>query len=494
MGSTTKFSARSVTDIFCNYQICAFVSVLLFGMSSQAFSALDFTPRLEVSQTYSDNIELARRDKESEHVTQFNPGFSVSNLNSRYQFDIEYALENLYFWNDNDRNDSFHQLDAVADLEVLKERFFIDANANSSQALIDPEQTFATSTIESTGNVTDQFIWRISPYWVENLGSFAISTFRFGYSVVDVDEERADGALVNTRDDSERTERSASLRSFDPEDRLVWQLGYRKDKVNFDDNPTVEAERYQLDLDWRISRSITLLGVGGYEDNDFASTLDDRGDLDGDFWETGIRYQVSPRNQLEARYGERFFGNTRLFSWNYVGRRLDMQLQYNEELTTDNLEQEFRGIDEPPVELDDIETDLGRRDFEAFESDRFDALITYELSKSVFTLVMFDEDQKFQQSQLEDESRGVEFNWDWRFRPRTTFLFEFLWDEEKFQNIGAPEVENDTYEISFGLDYEISPRLTFNTIYAYSEQESDDNVNEFEANEVSVGLTYELIR
>ena len=427
MDSTVKTLASFVTtDKTRNHIVGVSLGILLFLISSQANSALNFTPRVEVSQTYSDNIELARRDKESEHVTQFNPGFSLSNLDSRYQVDIEYALDNLYFWNDNDRNDSFHQLDGVADLEILKERFFIDANANSSRALIDPEQTFATTTIESTGNVTDQFLWRISPYWVESLGTFAISTFRFGYGVVDVDEERADGALLDTRDDSSRTEHSVSFRNYDPDDRLLWELGYRKDKVNFDDNPTVQVERYQVDLGWRISRTITLLGVGGYEDNDFASTLDDRDDLDGDYWQAGVRYQLSPKNQLEAAYGERFFGNTRLFSWDFVGRRLNMQLQYNEELTTDNLEQDFRGIDEAPAELEDIETDIGRRDFEAFESDRFDAFFTYELPKSVFTLVLFDEDQKFQQSQLEDESRGAEFSWEWRFKPRTTFLFDFF--------------------------------------------------------------------
>ena len=70
----------------------------------------------------------------------------------------------------------------------------------------------------------------------------------------------------------------------------------------------------------------------------------------------------------------------------------------------------------------------------------------------------------------------------------------FFWDEEKFENIGAPDVDNDTYEISFGLDYEISPRLTLNTVYVYSEQEADNDLNEYEANEVSVGLTYEFTR
>ena len=81
------------------------ILILLVLTPTWVLAALKFTPRIEISQSYTDNVELSPRDEESEHVTQINPGFSLTNLKSRYKFSVEYDLENLFFWNDSDRNE-----------------------------------------------------------------------------------------------------------------------------------------------------------------------------------------------------------------------------------------------------------------------------------------------------------------------------------------------------------------------------------------------------
>ncbi|MEM1189238.1 MAG: TIGR03016 family PEP-CTERM system-associated outer membrane protein [Pseudomonadota bacterium] len=76
---------------------------------------------------------------------------------------------------------------------------------------------------------------------------------------------------------------------------------------------------FQLDRNWRATASY------GQEDNAFLSASSE---IDGTYWDAGVRWAPNSRVNFEAGYGERFFGKTPRFSAFYRHKRSTFRAQY----------------------------------------------------------------------------------------------------------------------------------------------------------------------
>ena len=463
------------------------ISICFLSLISANYSLAgwNFVPRIELRETYVDNVDLDNRDEEEEFVTEINPGFSLTKEDGRFIANIDYQLSNLFYLEESDRNESLHQLDAVTTTEILKQLFFLDFEAQAFQSLIDPTNRASTRLINTTGNRTDVERASISPHLNYAIGSFAIFNARYRYTVEEFDDEGSRNGNINALSDNDRNRYEFDLINYSLDDRFTWGLHYEYEELDFDDQPKFDFEKYYADIGYRLTNSIRLIGNYGYEDNDF--TRDIRtDDPDDEIWEAGFQWSITQRNLIEARVGERFFGDTFNGSWTYAGKRLGLNVQYVEDITA-GIAEDFGSI----TNFGQVQVDVPTRSNEVRERDRLDVSITYQLPKSDFELRGFREDRKFLESLENEDRQGMRFTWLWRFKPRTFYNLDLLWDNDKFDR-NNQELDEDSYEFSTGIGHEITPNATVDLLYTYITQDSDDNENEYDAHSVSIGLIHEF--
>ena len=184
----------------------------------------DFEPRIRVAQTYTDNVGLTENNTESEHVTEVTPGFSLSGEGRRATLDVEYRAQGLFFIDDSDRNDVFHQLGADGSLELVRNTLFFDANASQTQDLISADRAQPGSNIFTSGNRGDVSEYGFGPRLRYAFGSFAGLRASYRHSEVDFDNSDFDPASVES---STTDTASVSLSSGPRFDVVGWALNYQ---------------------------------------------------------------------------------------------------------------------------------------------------------------------------------------------------------------------------------------------------------------------------
>ena len=131
----------------------------------------DITPRISVSETYSDNINLDDNDKEWEMVTEVTPGISIHGEGARLRADLDYQMQNTFFLRESDGNGTFHQLNANGTAEVTRNFFFVDGASTMGQAVVDANDTASTGNLNNAGNRTDFYTYSLSPYIFPHFGN-----------------------------------------------------------------------------------------------------------------------------------------------------------------------------------------------------------------------------------------------------------------------------------------------------------------------------------
>jgi len=261
------------------------------------------TPRLNVIETYSDNVTLAAPGREvSDWVTQIQPGIRVNGTGARAQLSVDYALLGRMYMSNSDSNGVDHSLNANGLADLWDRRLFLDARANVSQVNVNPVNAQATSNVNITGNRTDLRRWSLTPYFIDRFGSFATIDARYGYAAT-----RTSSITSSTNNDNTRTD--LKLDSGPAFQVLGWGLLYGKQKTDYvsPNARDTSLENVSATGRYRMTPTFTALFTVGYEDNNYVST---RGDTSGGFWSAGGDWAPSERTHLTATFGNRYFGNT----------------------------------------------------------------------------------------------------------------------------------------------------------------------------------------
>ena len=110
-------------------------------------------PRLEVRETYTDNVSLAPRGQEqSDWVTEINPGVSVHARGARLQLHVDYTFQQLLYASNQDGNGHNNLLNGAGLLDIWNHNLFLEGNANIAQQNATPFGPQATSNVSFTNN------------------------------------------------------------------------------------------------------------------------------------------------------------------------------------------------------------------------------------------------------------------------------------------------------------------------------------------------------
>lgn len=283
------------------------------------------SPSLGLRSTYSDNVGLSTRGRESSDlVTEVAPGVAITGRGARLNLDAQYALVYRAYANNSSSNGHNHSLRSKASFDAFDRKLFLDASASIAQQNISTLGALSASDVNLTPNRTEVRQATFSPYWVSRLGTFAALTARYTWS-----RAESDGAtsVLNTDTQSASLQLASGSRFSD----LGWSLAYSKQEIESSRGrfASRSLESVTGTVRYRVLPTLFALGSLGHDENVFGSA---RGSTGGDFYSVGLEWAPSLRTKVSGEIGERYFGNTARLSAEHRTRLSTWNLSYNEQI------------------------------------------------------------------------------------------------------------------------------------------------------------------
>jgi uncharacterized protein (PEP-CTERM system associated) len=292
-----------------------------------------FEPRLEAAIQYADNINLAQAGEKAVNTAgiELAPGFYASYSSGSMNAAIDYSLIGRV-WDDSDYNDVTQRLEANGEWLAVPEWFSVSGQASYGDAIIDPRASLNTGGVGIFGpnNLTEYAAASVSPALRHRFNDFqAVAQYTYG-RVWYFNQGKGQPVVgFVTQQNSQDQEAHLSFGTADDNRRFSGTAFYEWQRSEYDTALPYVFERVGFDTGVQLGQTIWLVGdVGRESDLDKSTT---QGGLDSNFWSAGIRWAPNKRTSAEARYGERFFGQSYSFKFTHQARLLQFDASYSEE-------------------------------------------------------------------------------------------------------------------------------------------------------------------
>lgn len=449
------------------------------------------TPRIELGETYTDNVALSPQGQEkSDFVTEINPGLEVRGNGRRLQANLDYRAQTLLYADDDARNKIHQQLRADASAEVIEQNFFILGRVAHNQELLTAQGAASLSNIADTQNLSDVTSTSVSPLYRYAFGNHATLEMRY-----DLENIRHDAEILS---DSDTRAINIELQSGSRFTRWPWRVYLEQRTTDYDLGGTTVFKHAVGELRYGISRQFSLTSRLGHEDNDFGGVPTGPAPK-GDFWNAGAAWNPTERTSLEAAVGQRYFGKNMSGSFRHEGRHVTLHADYQEDVFTSQ-QLQFTGLNSGGVTCvgttspNLLETNffpefngvfghdmaqafslLGldlfpARSAEPFERKCLHVTAGINMSKNNITFGVFNERRLFQISAMTENAHGADTSWDWRVGARTHSVLSGGWQRSQFLS-GAHE-DNFRYA-GLALIHQFDPKASGAVNYRHTQRNSN---------------------
>ena len=317
--------------------LAAAVGLAALSLAPSSRADWQFDPRLELRETYTDNVMLLGPGQErSQLVSELTPGLAISNHSQRMDFSGSYS-KHLFKYADSDLGGingvrgNTQQLQANLKARLLGESLFLDSTASISQqgtsafgpgGLIEngvPGNGFAS------GVSSEIKAFRISPYFVQRFGSFARAELRYAR-----DRVSSDNAAFATSNGNNLSLNLASGQAFRV---LGWSLSYNRQELSdtLANNATSQSQSLSGALNYVYSSMLTMTVSTGYDEYDYQAP---GGTTKGKSWSVGGTWTPSSRTRVQASIGKRYFGDSYSLVAMHRGRSSVLSVNYSDSVTT----------------------------------------------------------------------------------------------------------------------------------------------------------------
>jgi hypothetical protein len=370
-------------------------------------------PRIESALMLVGNINLAEHSEDEVDVAgiEATPGIYASYYSPRAQAALDYTFIGRVF-EDEDYNDVSHRLAANGDYTLLPEWFFVRGQASYTDTIVDPAlgYNYGGSGLFNETNLAEVATASVEPGMHHEFRHVVVDA-RYSYGRVwYLDDVKAPTSplFAGYDDDAENQRLLLSASSVDPGAVTSVRAYYEWQASDFERSIPYRYERVGGELSVRIVESLRLVGDGGVESDLDEDTTD--GGLDTTFWHAGFQWRPDSRTTLDARYGERFFGDSYSVDFSRDTRWFTVKVGYFEdpEVETRRLNADF-----DPGTLPIPDPNVGFSFFSSFPYIRKDATaaIIATGARTKLRLDVYDRKREFINAFPPDETtQGVRFN------------------------------------------------------------------------------------
>ncbi|MDO8860431.1 TIGR03016 family PEP-CTERM system-associated outer membrane protein [Haliea sp. E1-2-M8] len=494
----------------------ATAATLLAGsLASVAFPAeWETGAGVSVGSYYTDNICLSPHDEQGKWVGTVRPDVSLRGSGARANVSLQGGVAYNTLGNSGlecsgdqantrtSRESFIPNLRFASDVEVVRDWLVLDANADARRTSINPFVAGADDPLSGRDNNNIVYSYGAGATLQRPIAQYAGLRMRYQY-----DEQFNEASIFG---DSVRNRATIDLDTLPDAGRLRLGVGGEYSKVTYDDNAQVQAFDNELSsAEFRAALKVTssweINGKVGEEWNEFVSARDD---IEGSFWDVGLRWTPNPRIEAEVGIGERFFGDTARANIAYRHKRSQLQASYQKSL---NLPRNLRVRDAGFTDPDDpFDPDFGGIPGDSLGQDGVPTLIgEAPILNELFQLrYMFNarrttigvtgsESRQTQYGRLE-QAEATFRNASVRItRSLNTILDANLllsWRENVRENDvpagGFFSGDSETWRMSLGLTRQLGQRTRLSVTYAYTTQSSRDPFNEYDENRLKLSVRH----
>ncbi len=489
-------------------------ALVLAGMVQPVLAAdWTITPKLTASERYTDNVNLAPAgspNKKNDFITEIRPGVSLYKNGRRLKVNLNYSLQSLTYLNTTQNNALNHQLNGVANAELMEDFLFLDLRSAIYQQNINALAPIGLGNTNATSNLTTVGTYSISPYIRKRFGTFADLNYRLSQSGVYYDTQGINNSTVQNV--------LGSLASGSRFNDVFWGLNYNYTNNKNSVTANTEFEKGSATVGTAITRKLRVNATGGIERNNFISLGNNK--VDGPFWNVGFDWAPTIRTQIGATVGQRFFGNTYSFNLTERTRRTTWNARYSEDITTTSgnalsstllgtvYECSNRGALSVPgavfvgttangvlvflpttpdlalacvPALNVLGTNLSLVN-DVFVAKNLTAGVAYNLGRSVFSLNAYNLRRDFQQGGSYDRQTGVFAGWNWRLTPLTSFNLN---GSVTRIDVATTNRGNNFWALSAGLNRLFQPKLNGSVIVRHQEQTTNQPGSGYTENSIT---------
>jgi len=475
-----------------NIIILMVCGLILPGFSVAASKPL-FSTGVNAVGTYSDNINIARNNTTEidDFIFQVNPYLSVRRDSSRLKLNLDYQLQSLFYSDQDQNNEVYHQLKSNLKANIVKDVFFVNASAQYGQSLINSAGKAVLNNLSVTNNRTNVASANINPYGVFRSGRIAKTTVGIDGKVVKY--------RTNLLNDSEYTRYYIRVESGPNFNKLKWNFNYNKDKSTTDNRPDSDFESYDVGLNLGISRKLAFVAMIGEEDFSYlraAATEDPQGIN----WNLGAVWTPGKLTSVEVRFGKRFYGSTGLLKVSSKTRKTESALNYQEDVSVSTItefeRQVFQVIDEFGNPVLDV---AGRPSFiditqpiassDIFIRKRMSANFALKSAKSRLAFSAYNEKRLYQAANNQERVYGLNGRFDWNFALRTKLR---LGATGQIRNFRGSSRQDGFANVRATIERKMRRKLTGSISVQHTRLDSSINANDYNQNMLIIGIDWQL--
>jgi uncharacterized protein (PEP-CTERM system associated) len=453
------------------------------------------TPSIALTEQFTDNARSTSENRDSDFITTVSPGISATGIGARMSLDFDYTFNYDKYLHNTDLDGYRHNFVGGGNAELIRESVFLDVRGSISQEFTDRRGAVTATQRSAASNQTDVYTYSISPYWLHRYGSFAESElrYRFGQSFFKEPSSDVDSSFdetANSASDSTTNQLSASVVSGSDFGNLLWRLS--GDAANTDrDRGTLETRTGELALQYAITRTVSGLAGGGYDDIQDPTLIND---LSGPFWNVGVQLTPSERTKLRVLGGRRYNDSNYAGELNYqMTPRILVTAKYSDTILTqqtqfltnlDSIERDQFGnfVDKRTgvTYTTRASGDLPLTD-DVFRDKTGTGRISYNADRNFYALTVYHTERISQSAPVagtagtafapDDETvYGATFNFSRRLTELLDAGLSLSYSHGKSE--GGDGSTDDTYRATASLGYTFNPTLRGSLSYSYLNQQT----------------------
>lgn len=252
---------------------------------------------LSISETITDNRDLAATGRQTDLVTQISPGLSIRTKSGALQGSLAYTLNGLAYARDASKNNVYHSLSSEGRMTLLDGRLGIDGTASAGRQVISAYETQPTGAIGAAGNQAQVVSYSLAPYLTGRLLGDVSYRVRTALAQSISDAPSGNGDSMSMSGGVGFSGRLATL---------GWGLDFSRVVSESQDRPRSHNSRATGSLSYSPDYQVQLALRAGTEVDDLRTGRSERTTT----WGAGMVWAPGPRTTLSVDYDRRFFGRS----------------------------------------------------------------------------------------------------------------------------------------------------------------------------------------
>ena len=151
--------------------------------SSGSNPAVSITPRISITETFTDNVRLSSVGKQAEQITEISPGIRIIVNGARLKGYFDYSLNEVLYAQNSSPRRTLNALNTFGTLEAVNNWAFLDFSGSISRQAV---SAFGNPSIDNTSINTNQAevsTYRLTPYIRGRLGDLANYEVRYSRTI-----------------------------------------------------------------------------------------------------------------------------------------------------------------------------------------------------------------------------------------------------------------------------------------------------------------------